>query len=298
MKPWIVLLASLQSGPAAAAAYAYAALQVPGATGTRVTSINDAGVVAGMYEDARGRTVAFTYANGVYATFSVPGATTTEVWGLSDTGFKSGRYSVGGAESYYVETAVGIMTLQAPANIIAAYDVNSAGQVVGSYLEGGARYGFVALNGVVTRLDAPGATSITARSINDAGEVAGDYYRLGTQRAFLWRDGVFTDLPVPGATQALGLSDTGTVVGYGAGGAAFSYSAASGVSLLQPGGTSVSPLAVNSAGVVAGFQQVVVGGVSRTVGFLATPVPEPASLALLAGGLGTALLGRRGVRRA
>jgi hypothetical protein len=57
------------------------------------------------------------------------------------------------------------------------YAINSAGDVVGFFLDAAGSHGFVLSKGVYTTLDYPGAVPGTtgASGINDFGEVVGDY---------------------------------------------------------------------------------------------------------------------------
>ena len=99
-----------------------------------------------------------------------------------------------------------------------------------------------------------------ASDINDAGRIAG-IYTTSASHGFLYEAGAFTTIDVPWATQTgiTGTNDVGQLVG--------PYSMGS--DLLDIG----------------------------TVGYLATPTPEPASLALLATGIGVLGVGARRWRR-
>lgn len=59
---------------------------VPGATATEVTAINNLGQIAGSYTDANGLEHGFVDTNGVFQTIDVPGAEFTDVLGMNDEG--------------------------------------------------------------------------------------------------------------------------------------------------------------------------------------------------------------------
>jgi hypothetical protein len=108
-------------------------------------------------------------------------------------------------------------------------------------------HGFLYSGGSYTTLDVPGAAQTILNGINDAGQIVGSFSMVGYPypHAFVMSGGSHTTLDVPGAI---------STTAYG----------------------------INDAGQIVGSY--VDGGGTRH-GFLATIVPEPASLTLVGSGL-------------
>jgi len=132
-----------------------------------------------------------------------------------------------------------------------------------------------------TQLDVPGATRTVATGINDAGQIVGLFIISSTvEHGFLCTGGGFTQLDVPGATftSASGINDAGQIVGSFGIGTSFHGFLDTGGSFTQiavPGGTGTAAFGINDARQID----------NNTHGFLASPVPEPATLTVLSVGL-------------
>lgn len=113
-------------------------LNVPGASGTFASGINDRGQIVGFYTDSNYSAYAFVYDKGVYTTLDVPDA-------------------VNGA---------------------AAVGINNWGEVMGNYTDSSFnQHAFVYHNGVYTTLPTPSdAVSFDFYALNDRGQIIGTYY--------------------------------------------------------------------------------------------------------------------------
>ena len=239
---------------------------LPGGVGSVANGINDSGQVVGYsytYNDHSQQHRAFAYNNG----------------SMADLGTLGG--SLSGASA-----------------------INNSGQVVGwARLPSENSHAFLYSNGVMADLGTLGGTYSDARGINDAGQVVGYSYTTGNTawHACLYDGGSITDLGnLPGSlySTAYGINDFGQIVGTTYTGSyadkAFLYSngAMSNLnSLIDPasGWYLNSAQAINDSGQIVGYGRY--AGQDFTA-FLMTPVPEPATLSLLALG-GLALLHRR-----
>jgi probable HAF family extracellular repeat protein len=142
-----------------------------------------------------------------------------------------------------------------------AYGTNDCGQVVGySDVQRGC-HAFLYSSGTKTDLGClPSGSSSIAYAVNNSGQVAG---RADTndnaEHACIWSNGTLTDLNA----------------------------------LIDPasGWTLCAAMAINDSGQIAGYG-FLAGNTDQTEAFLLTPVPEPATLSLLALA-GSALLARR-----
>ena len=98
-----------------------------------------------------------------------------------------------------------------------AFGINAAGEVVGSYTDATATYGFLWRKGKVTTIAFPGAISTEAWGINPRGDIVGRYRIAGDARTFgfLLRRGVFTDISVAGHlhTLPIKITSSGVIVG-------------------------------------------------------------------------------------
>jgi probable HAF family extracellular repeat protein len=148
-----------------------------------------------------------------------------------------------------------------------ANGINDAGTIVGTTTDANnVKHGFTLKNGLLTQLDDPNAgtapffNGTQANAINNNGAIVG-YYGDATNNThgFVYQNGVFTTLDDPFADTWNSLKP------------------------LQPSGTEV--LGINDQGQVVGFYYYMTGtGPNPRVNvqaFLATPVPEPGSLALV-----------------
>ena len=103
-------------------------------------------------------------------------------------------------------------------NNTAAYGINDAGQIVGSFASnsGTGVHGFLDAGGVFTQIDVPGGTYTEAYGINNIGQIVGWYQVDGSgQFGFVDTGGSFSPLQVgPTYTIAHGINDLGAIVGY------------------------------------------------------------------------------------
>ena len=180
-----------------------------------------------------------------------------------------------------------------------ATDINDSGQVVGYPLPPPGAHGFLWQNGVVTDLGAlPGGNQSYAFAVNNAGQVVGYSWAYdGPYHAFLWEDGLMSPLALlPGGsgTIANDINNLGQIVGHDVSHRAVMWEdgAISDLNDLIPAGsgwTLRSARGINDLGQIVGWG--IINGNSHA--FLLTPVPEPATLALLAVGGAALVAGRK-----
>ena len=196
----------------------YHVLNIPGASGALVTSINASHQMAGVYQDSGGTGHGFVYDGKSLITIDAPGATETFVWKISDSGLIVGFYSDSkDVQHGFLDKNGTFSNIDFPhSSATSANGVNSGGEIAGIYNDSqGFAHGFVLSNGMYSSIDFPGAKGTYGYDINDAGTIAGSY-EAGTEHGFTYAGGVFTTVDVPGAmsTTLLRIKNNKNVVGY------------------------------------------------------------------------------------
>ena len=275
--------------------------------------INSAGTVAGYFGSGmaghpnKGYTVVSPYGQANFTNENFPGSVQTQVTGLNNIGTTVGFWSdtnlgTGDNNFGFYNKAGTFVNVNNPATgagpaINQLLGVNNSDVAVGFYVDAmGATHGYTYNIGTATfsaNIDDPnGVGATTAAAINNAGEIAGFYTDgMNTIHGFVDNGGMFTTIDPTGsmATMLLGLNDNGLAVGL--------YTDAMGTqhgllydlnnntfqNIDDPFGVGTTTInGINDLNQLVGFY---VNGDDNTIGLLADPVPEPASLSLLAAGL-------------
>ena len=295
------------NSPANAAAYGFTQIDVPGATSTGASGINDAGQIVGSFVDSAGITHGFLDTGGSFTQLDVPGATLTQPFGINAAALISGYFFNGPITNstvthgfLYTSGSFTQLDVPATADTTMAIGINDAGQISGYFFSAGITHGFLDAGGSFTQLDVPGATDTAAFGINDAAQIVGAFGDSTGTHGFLDTGGSFTQLDGPGATVtvALGVNNAVQIVGEfinSTGTYGFLDTGGSFIQFDVPDATLTEAVGNNDAGQIVGAFDDSTG----THGFLATPatvVPEPATLTLLSIGItltGLAMMMRR-----
>lgn len=233
----------------------------PGSAQTQLTGVSANKTAVGIYVDAGGTThgfAAFPQVTGTtFSTYDQSGTVFNQLLGISADGTRFAGYSSAidaagmvGQQAYTGSIAGKTFTSingLLPANFNSqATGVNNAGAVVGFYMNTAATsLGFEEIGGKVMTLDPFGSTNTQALGIAASGEIVGVYTDAGgVQHGYTDLHGKFASF-----------DPTGSV------------------------GTTIN--GVNDLGQLVGFFTNAAGS---TVGFEASPVAEPGSLAVLGAG--------------
>jgi predicted chitinase/uncharacterized membrane protein len=242
--------------------YNFTTINVPGASQTSASGINDSGQFAGGYTDGSGVNHGFLEAGGGYTTIDFPGKSWGTASKINDSGQVVGSYWDYGTKSYHGFLEAG--GTYTPINVpgtgwTQAFGINDSGQIVGSYLDTNKGYlGFLEAGGAYTPIDIPGSYTVAASGINDSGQVVGWYADKSTGgHGFLEAGGVYTTIDFPGASQtsAAGINDSGQIVGnYADNSSAHGFLEAGGVytTIDAPGAKVTWPSAINDHGDIVG----------------------------------------------
>jgi uncharacterized membrane protein len=304
-----VLLFAISRLAALAGDYTFQLVAAPGYTHSRGYGINNSGAIVlgvGSAEASFHRDSSGTFTQILYS-----GHTPTVAFGINNLGVIVGDAYNPPTDSYigFIRAADGTFSnfsypgAFGPDKGMQANDINDSGTVVGGYVVNSSDSGaFIRLSDGQFKtfrfMDNP---DTSAYGINNAGEITGQIFdgiagQVSHQSSFLrYADGTFVSIAVPGAseTQAFGINDSGQVVGlYFDNGAHGFVRDGNGTfsSFDVPGAESTQPCSINDSGQISGFA--LVNG--RNYAFIATPVPEPSTLALLAiGGVAIGFIGRR-----
>jgi len=235
--------------------------------------INSLGQVIGLSLNAAGayrayRTAPNTPINPRTDDLGTLGGTTvgginTDVYGIDDSGRAVGESRAASGLSYAFRTAPNSPINPATDNLggfggrsSAAFSINNAGDIAGWYLpftRGGAPVAVLFKGGVVTQ-QTPVGTGLVG-GINDLDQIA-----LGDNlQAYLWDNGTLTNI-AGGTSAALGINNSGQVVGFAAG-HAFLYTNGTMYdlnNLIPPnsGWTLSSATGINDLGQIAGYGQI------------------------------------------
>ncbi|MEM7351593.1 MAG: hypothetical protein AAF657_12430 [Acidobacteriota bacterium] len=157
-----------------------------------------------------------------FETFEVAGAPITGGRGLDDGDCQVGYFQTDTSDplsAHALQRCDGVITTIDPPTSVAdrrAFDINTAGLVVGSALRASGSDGFELDGATYTWVEFPGADQTVIRGVNNAGDVVGEYENPGGERrGFARFDGSFVtiDVPLATSTRARGINDQGEIVG-------------------------------------------------------------------------------------
>ena len=297
----------------------------PGAAGTIVGGINNAGQIVGGYLASDGSRHGFLLSGGVYTTINNPNApNSTELTGINNLGQIVGAYDLNpltlgdhgleGAHGFSTNT---LGTSFSPIDFPGAASttpakINDSGSVVGVYRvnTNDPGQGFLLSAGNYSTVDVnipgdPSTFGTHANGINNAGLIVGQYHSgqaPNPHEGYLQNGSSFTTISVPGATEtwATDINTAGDIVGFSTlNGIATGYffDGTTFSPIAPPGAAETEVTGINDLGDVVGFY---VDSAGAFHGFEALPstsaVPEPGSLSLLIVGLATVLTFLRRVR--
>jgi probable HAF family extracellular repeat protein len=168
-------------------------------------------------------------------------------------------------------------TLNVPGSTLTeAYGINTAGQIVGNFVDTTGEHGFLYTGGSFTPIDVPGSTSTYAYGINNTGQIVGVFYDATGTHGFLYTGGQFTTIDVPDSTDtvASGINTAGQIVGFfrldrEATVHGFVDTGGSFTPIDVPGSVSTDVWGINAASQIVGVFLDTTG----YHGFVATPVP-------------------------
>lgn len=299
----ILLLASVGlfvPAHALANSFAFTTLDFPGDDYTYLTGINNSGQIVGQYGNGNGGT--FLLNAGSFTPLTIPWAGRTQANGINDNG-----EIVGAAYSPFpllgFKWSGGLATpFTFPfATSTNALGINNNSEISGIYTDSTqAEHGFLLSNNTFTTIDVPGATWTAPYAINDLGQLGGAYTAGLYTHGFLMSNGSFSYFDCPGpsyeSTYIFGINNGGYVAG--SCGSALNANFSEGFILSNgvlsrinvPGATETWVTGLNDNGQLVGFFST--AGRVGVQGFMATPVPEPATWAQVLIALGLAALGK------
>jgi probable HAF family extracellular repeat protein len=282
------------AAPAGATVFSFTPIVLPSdAMGGDSGAIANDGTVVGTYFNGTGD-VGFTWNSGTLTTLPqnpADPANSAAYAGINTAGTVVGSATSSGGAQYAFSLAGGTYTTLLAGAAANAFGINDAGTIVGEYLTGGATHGFALSGTTLTDIDI-GAGGTHAYGISSNGLIAGFYQDNAFNQFGFTTDGTnVTTLSYPSAafTIAHAVNDLGVVVGtyedsnfalHG-----FIYDAGSFINYDAPGAVNRTYLTgINDSGLITGFFASD-AGTDQPFVLTVSDVPEPASLALLAGGL-------------
>ena len=300
----VVVLGLTSSAALAEVRYTVTGLGTLGGSFSGAFGINDAGQVVGRSYTPGGYEHAFLFTPGSGMTdLGTFGGGTSEAYSINNLGQVVGyadTATVGYDHAFLYTPGSGLTDLGTLGGAKSwASCINNAGQIVGGAQKAsGDRRAFLYKPGSgMMDLGTLGGPEGWANGINDAGQVVGS---TGSH-AFLYTPGSgMTDLGTLGgaSSRAYGINDLGQVVGSAYTGSKYLPCLYSGGavkdlnSLIDPasGWTLSEAMSINDGGQIAGYG---LNPSGQWEAFLLTPIPEPATLALLAAGAAAPAARRR-----
>ena len=293
-----IAVAALTPAAAHAVAYNFTLFDVPGAGFTSGFKINNHNVVVGDWrtDPVTGDFQGFTYDNGAITVFAPPGdGILTLTRGNNDAGTVVGGsfYNTAPRERGFSYDGVSFTEISVPGSVRTGLrDINNNGVMTGRARIAGQNVAILYDGVNVTQISLPGATSNIGEGLNDAGQVVGTATdALGQSLAFYY-DGASTTSFAIGAAQcnqAWGINNAGDIVGVytslaDCSDAAHGFVRHLGVDYTVdvPGAAQTDVLGINDDGWITGAY---IDANGATHAFIGSPIPEPATLALLALGL-------------
>jgi probable HAF family extracellular repeat protein len=286
----------------------------PGGTNWVNTAINDSGQIAGYGTDSSGNNTAFLVSGGNISnlgSLSGPlGNPVSQGFGIDSAGDVVGNSGTNAGTTHaFLNPAGGTMadlgTLGGSSSYAAGISANGQYIVGYSSTSQGQNHAFIysTVSSATSDLGTLGGSASYAAAVNNSGHVAGYSLTLsgGDPHAFLYNGTTMEDLGDPNnlGSYATAINGSDAVVGYyavaGGGTLAFvdsggTMSALNSLLAANPGWNLEAATGINDSGDIVGYGTNPNG---QTEAFELTPIPEPATLALLAAPGALMLLARR-----